>query len=162
MIKNAPANAGATGNTGLIPRLGRSIPWRRKWQPTPVFVPGKSHGLSKELGGLWSMGSWGVKQVEPTSMHIPPFTKLAIRTNFILCIPFILIATKNPSLPDHCHLFPSLCLTLVYLWSVLNSRLSMISQFLSPCSLELPVHNHQDFLYLQTLLWWFISSFFLS
>ena len=21
------------------------IPWRRKWQPTPVFLPGKSHGL---------------------------------------------------------------------------------------------------------------------
>ena len=29
------------------PRLGpwdRKIPWRRKWQPTPVFLPGKSHG----------------------------------------------------------------------------------------------------------------------
>ena len=22
----------------------RNIPWRRKWQPTPVFLPGKSHG----------------------------------------------------------------------------------------------------------------------
>ena len=20
------------------------IPWRRKWQPTPVFLPGESHG----------------------------------------------------------------------------------------------------------------------
>ena len=20
------------------------IPWRRKWQPTPIFLPGKSHG----------------------------------------------------------------------------------------------------------------------
>ena len=36
------------------------IPWRRKWQPTPVFLPGKSlgqrrlvatvHGVTKELG----------------------------------------------------------------------------------------------------------------
>ena len=29
------------------PRLGPwvgKIPWRRKWQPTPVFLPGKSHG----------------------------------------------------------------------------------------------------------------------
>ena len=25
------------------PRVGK-IPWRRKWQPTPVFLPGKSHG----------------------------------------------------------------------------------------------------------------------
>ena len=22
----------------------RKIPWRRKWQPTPVFLPGKCHG----------------------------------------------------------------------------------------------------------------------
>ena len=25
------------------PRIG-NIPWRRKWPPTPVFLPGKSHG----------------------------------------------------------------------------------------------------------------------
>jgi len=22
----------------------RKIPWRRKWQPTPVFLPGEFHG----------------------------------------------------------------------------------------------------------------------
>ena len=22
----------------------KKIPWRRKWQPTPVFLPGESHG----------------------------------------------------------------------------------------------------------------------
>ena len=27
----------------LNPWVGK-IPWRRKWQPTPVFFPGKSHG----------------------------------------------------------------------------------------------------------------------
>ena len=29
--------------------------WRRKWQPTPVFLPGESQGW--EPGGLLSMGS---------------------------------------------------------------------------------------------------------
>ena len=29
--------------------------WRRKWQPTPVFLPGESQG--QEPGGLPSMGS---------------------------------------------------------------------------------------------------------
>ena len=29
--------------------------WRRKWQPTPVFLPGESQGLG-EPGGLPSMG----------------------------------------------------------------------------------------------------------
>ena len=32
-----------------------SLPWRRKWQPTPVFLPGESQG--REPGGLPSMGS---------------------------------------------------------------------------------------------------------
>ena len=36
------------------PWVGK-IPWRRKWQPTPVFSPGKFHG-QKEPGGLQSMG----------------------------------------------------------------------------------------------------------
>ena len=26
------------------------IPWRRKWQPTSVFMPGKSHGLRNLVG----------------------------------------------------------------------------------------------------------------
>ena len=43
------------GDLGWIPGLGRS-PWRRKWQPTPVFLPGKSP-WTEELGGLQSRGS---------------------------------------------------------------------------------------------------------
>ena len=31
------------GDLGLIPGSGR-FPWRRKWQATPVLLPGKSHG----------------------------------------------------------------------------------------------------------------------
>ena len=31
------------------PWVGK-IPWRRKWQPTPVFLPGKSHG-ERNLAG---------------------------------------------------------------------------------------------------------------
>ena len=35
---------------GLDPWVGK-IPWRRKWQSTPVFLPGKIpiHGVPKEL-----------------------------------------------------------------------------------------------------------------
>ena len=31
------------GDLGLIPGAGR-FPWRRDWQPTPVFLPGESNG----------------------------------------------------------------------------------------------------------------------
>ena len=34
--------------------------WRRKWQPTPVFLPGESPGMG-EPGGLPSMGSHRVR-----------------------------------------------------------------------------------------------------
>ena len=37
------------------PWVGK-IPWRRKWQPTPVLLPGKSQ-WTEEPGGLQSMGS---------------------------------------------------------------------------------------------------------
>ena len=30
--------------------LRRKIPWRRKWQPTPVFLPGESHGRRRLVG----------------------------------------------------------------------------------------------------------------
>ena len=39
VLKNIPANAGEVGS---IPGLGR-FAWRRKQQPTPVFLPEKSH-----------------------------------------------------------------------------------------------------------------------
>ena len=28
----------------------RKIPWRRKWQPTPVFLPGEFHGQRRLTG----------------------------------------------------------------------------------------------------------------
>ena len=30
-----------TGDLGLIPEVGK-IPWRKAWQPTPLFLPGES------------------------------------------------------------------------------------------------------------------------
>ena len=42
MVKNRSTDAGDVGDMGLIAGLGR-FPWKRAWQPTPVFLPGKSH-----------------------------------------------------------------------------------------------------------------------
>ena len=35
---------------------GGKIPWRRKWQPTSVFLPGKSHGQRSLVGYIQFMG----------------------------------------------------------------------------------------------------------
>ena len=44
LVKNLLANAGdGRKRFGFDPRVGE-IPWRRKWQPTPVFFPRESHG----------------------------------------------------------------------------------------------------------------------
>ena len=37
------------GRPGFDPWVGK-IPWRRKWQPTPVFLPGESHGQRSFVG----------------------------------------------------------------------------------------------------------------
>ena len=60
--KEFACNAGDLGST---PRLGR-FPQRRKWQPTPVFLP-REFPWTEEPGGLQSMGSqrvghdWGTQ-----------------------------------------------------------------------------------------------------
>ena len=40
----------------------RKIPWGRKWQPTPVFLPGKSHEQKKLVG----YSPWGWKESDTT------------------------------------------------------------------------------------------------
>ena len=45
MVNNLPAML----ETGFDPWVGKIL-WRRAWQPTPVFLPGESHG-QRSLGG---------------------------------------------------------------------------------------------------------------
>ena len=40
----------------------RKIPWRRAWQPTPVFLPGESHGQRSLLG----YSVWGHRESDRT------------------------------------------------------------------------------------------------
>ena len=46
---------------GFDPWVGK-IPWRRKWQPTPVFLPGKSYGQ----GSLAGYSPWGCTDSDMT------------------------------------------------------------------------------------------------
>ena len=49
MVKNLPANAEDVKEFGFDPWV-RKIPWRRAWQPTPVFMPGESRGPRSIVG----------------------------------------------------------------------------------------------------------------
>ena len=56
-VKNPPANARDMSH-GFDPWVGK-IPWRRKWQPTPVFLLGEFHG-QRSLAGY---SPWGRKDM---------------------------------------------------------------------------------------------------
>ena len=49
VVKNPSANAGDIKKLGFNPRVGK-IPWRRAWQPIPVFFPGESNGQRSLMG----------------------------------------------------------------------------------------------------------------
>ena len=49
VVKNSPANVGDIERQRFDPWMGK-IPWSRKWQPTPVFLPGESHGQRSLVG----------------------------------------------------------------------------------------------------------------
>ena len=57
-VKNPPAVRESGRSHGFDPWVGK-IPWRRQWQPTPVFLPGESHGqrslATKQHAVLWDI-----------------------------------------------------------------------------------------------------------
>ena len=58
MVKRQPANA---RRRRFDPWVGK-IPWRRRWQPTPGFLPGESH----EQRSLVDYAPWGQKESDTT------------------------------------------------------------------------------------------------
>ena len=56
-VKRLPA----MGETGFNSWVGK-IPWRRKWQSTPAFFPGKAHGQRSLIG----YSPWGHKELDTT------------------------------------------------------------------------------------------------
>ena len=60
----------------------RKIPWRRKWQPTLLFLPRESHGKRS----LVDYGPWGHKELDTTEVTEHPHTHLKInKLNQISC-----------------------------------------------------------------------------
>ena len=51
------------GRPGFHPWV-RKVPWRRAWQPTSVFLPGKAHGW-RSLAGY---SPWGHKKSDTTEL----------------------------------------------------------------------------------------------
>ena len=71
VVKNPPANE---GDLGLIPGLGRFL-LRRKWQPSPVFLPEKSNGQRRLRG----YSPWGCEEPNMTERPLT-LTSLGVNT----------------------------------------------------------------------------------
>ena len=61
VAKNPPDIAGDARESGVDPWV-RKIPWRKKWQATPEFLPGKHHGQRN----LVACSPWGCKESDTT------------------------------------------------------------------------------------------------
>ena len=65
VVNNLLANA---GDIRRFDPSVRKIPWRKAWQPTPVFLPGESHGQRNLVGySPWGSKSW--IQMKGLNMH---------------------------------------------------------------------------------------------
>ena len=60
---------------GLIPWSGRA-PWKRKWQPTPGFLPGEFHGQRSLVG----YSPWGRQE----SVWLCTHTQHVIKSSVVL------------------------------------------------------------------------------
>ena len=80
------------GKPRFDPWVGKS-PWRRKWQPTPVFLPGESQGWRSlvEPGRLPSMGSPRVEHNWATSLSFSVYWMFS----FWLC--WVFTAVRMPA-----------------------------------------------------------------
>ena len=59
--------------------------WRRKWQPTPVFLPGKSHGQRSLVG----YSPWGHKRVRHDLATKQQQESIVHRYSYIIIHPFL-------------------------------------------------------------------------
>ena len=67
--KDSTCSAGDAGDLGSVPGGVRKIPWRRAWQPTPVFLPGESHAWTEEPGGPQSIGLQSQTQLKQQNVR---------------------------------------------------------------------------------------------
>ena len=78
--------------------LGRKIPWRREWQPTPVFLPGKFHG-QRSLAGCspWSCKSPHDVVTKPHFLHNMESHLLPLLPQSSICLKIYLPEPRRPA-----------------------------------------------------------------
>ena len=74
LVKNPPEMQETACNAGDPGSVPGKIPWRRKWQPAPVFLLGESHGQRSLVG--YSL--WGHKESDMTEHRVISINLLSL------------------------------------------------------------------------------------
>ena len=130
VVKNPPAFAEDAEDTSLIPGSGR-FPWKRVWQATPVFLPGKFHGQRGQAG--YSPQSCKVLDTtEHTHTHtlLQSFSSV-VNSNYsdnwldyahiVVCIPFS--ASVPPSFTSISYIFQTITCTWILVLPSASNRI---------------------------------------
>ena len=101
-VKNLPAMQERPGFHHWV----GTIPWRREWQPSPVFLPGEFHG-QRSLAGY---SLWGYKELDRTEqlalslsllpiLNFHPFSNLVLFLSLLVCNSFLSVLNTTNVLP---------------------------------------------------------------
>ena len=148
--KESACQCGRHRSHGFSHWVGK-IPWRRKWQPIPVFLPGESYG-QRSLVGNWVRCNWARTRTKPFKGREGDWTT---KRNFYSQVSFIALYLSHVSWKASLHLWP-LIEQMVRLEQdqQLVPRTDLIELMLnscqingwSPCSLERKLTKAQDLL----------------
>ena len=147
-----------------LPAWVRKIPWRRKWQPTPVFLPGKSHGQRSlmgyrpwdcRVGHDWVINTFAftlnILYVGPVSHFTWKEPKIWSQHNYILGrpeIPFFLVYTVSNLCLCLCCCLHVILLNIFFGWRMLflNMGNGLYSWLWNCAVISLAITQNLDFL----------------
>ena len=100
MVKNLPA----IQETWVHPWVPK-IPWRWKWQPTAVFLPGEFHGQRSLMG----YSPWGRKELDTERLsYIDSVLPFLLSSSFVFCLPSfffsLLLVWSLINIYERCHI----------------------------------------------------------
>ena len=114
------------GRPGFDPWVGK-IPWRRKWQPIPVFLPGESHGL-RSLVGYSPRGRKESDRTERLHFHFHLLLGRKVNTNLDS-----ILKSRDITSPTKVHLVKAVVLPMVMYgcesWTVKKAEHQRIDAF---------------------------------
>ena len=133
------------------PWVGK-IPWRRAWQPIPVFLPGESHAQRSPAG----YSPWGHKEPDATEQAGTPFCTVRFeRATVFQPSEWKVMLELTSKIIWNCEwqICPffhfSVCIYIIEFW-VLSTEWQALIHIIGPC--EHPLQTSQVII---NLKWWY-------